>query len=731
MTAPPGKLVEISVEGMHCSACVGHVEKLIKQSPGVQNAAVSLVQQAGWIELASQQSADLAPLFARLRQAGYPATLRQDPSEVTSDQAAALTPPARRAAPRWGLLALLAAVATAIVMGLMFIHTTWSTFTQLTLASLCVGASFHAIILPGVSRLVRLRPDMFSLMAAGVLVSWIAALTSFIITASREGIAGLAHLGHGGSAESSVLPLYLDTVCGIIALAALGRWLEERSMGKARGAIRNATDQMPAVALRLVASRPIETPTDSLRPLDHILAPVGKQIAADGVILTGQSQIDESLLTGEAIPATKLPGDRVLGGSINLGPQPLTIEVTASAHNAYVASLERLMLTGQRSKTSAERLADRVSGLFVPAVFALAIIALLAWWLIAGDLAAGIKAMTSVLVAACPCALGLAVPMTMTAASGVLAHQGVLLTDAAALERAGKLRTIALDKTGTLSVARPIVTHVQGSDRSLQAARALARHSLHPVAQAIANSGPSQGIITAISETPGQGMQGQIDGQRITLRRDSGASTNQASLTIIEIDGQFAGSFTLEAPLKPAAAEAVARLQQAGLTCIMLSGDQPAAVESAAKALGITLYYSQFKPEDKLRLIQDLTREQPGSVAMAGDGINDAAALASADVGIAMGTGSDLAKRAGHLILLRDDPRAIADAIDLSRQIMRRIRITLGLAFIYNIILLPVAALGLLSPMLAAGAMALSSVSVIIGSMIGWPKGKPQPAVAP
>jgi Cu+-exporting ATPase len=567
--------------------------------------------------------------------------------------------------------------------------------------------------------MVKLRPDMFSLMAAGIAVSWIAGCVSFIVTAAHGGFAGLAHLGHGSHAAGNVLPLYLDTTCAIVALAALGRWLEARAMRIAQRSMNIATSELPDAALRLVASRPIETPVVALEPADHILIPVGSRLAADGIVIDGSSQIDESLLTGEALPITRAPGDSVLGGSINLGPQPLTVKVTKSASDAYVNTLKALMLAGHSSKTSTERLADRVSGVFVPVVFALAIITLLAWWLIGGDLQSGVLAMTAVLVAACPCALGLAVPMTMTAATGILARQGVLLTDATALERAGTLRTIALDKTGTLSLARPIVTQAQGDEHILHAARVLARSSLHPVAQAIAASGPSQGQVSAVTETAGQGMQGIVDGQHITLRK-SESPTADGTLTLIEVDGVPAGSFTLQAPLKPNARAAIQRLTEQGLTCIMLSGDQPAAVNAAADQLSITRYYSQVKPEDKLRLIQDLTRTSPGSVAMAGDGINDAAALAAADIGIAMGTGSDLAKRAGHLILLRDCPGAIADAIDLSRQIMRRIRITLALAFVYNIILLPVAAMGLLSPMLAAGAMALSSVSVILGSMLGW-----------
>ncbi len=544
-----------------------------------------------------------------------------------------------------------------------------------------------------------------------------------------------------------LIPTYFEAAAVIVALVLLGQVLELRAREKTGGAIRALLDLAPKTALRVLKGGKTETvPLASIKVGDVLRVRPGDKVPIDGTVIAGRSAVDESLLTGEPLPVEKMEGDRVTGGTLN-GTGSFDMRVDRTGAETTLAQVVEMVASAQRSRAPIQALADAVSGYFVPAVIAVAVIAFIAW-LIFGpspQLAYALVAAVSVLIIACPCALGLATPISIMVATGRGAHAGVLIRNAAALERLAAVDTIVVDKTGTLTEGKPKLTGVETAggfdqDEALRLAASLEAGSEHPLAAAILRGAEERGLkpekVENFEAVTGQGVQGRIDGRALLLgnqRLMQGAGIEVAPLAasaearrkqgetvmFLGADGKLAGLVAVADPIKASAAEAIAKLHALGLKIVMATGDNQTTAKAVAAKLGIDEPHAGLRPEDKLTLIESLQRKDQ-VVAMAGDGVNDAPALARADVGIAMGTGADVAMESAGLTLLKGDLRGVVRAVKLARATMGNIKQNLFFAFVYNALGVPLAAgvlypaFGiLLSPIIAAAAMSFSSVSVV------------------
>jgi Cu+-exporting ATPase len=580
--------------------------------------------------------------------------------------------------------------------------------------------------------------NMFTLIALGTgaayLYSVVAVLAPALFPESMRDAHGL-------------IPTYFEAAAVIVALVLLGQVLELRAREKTGGAIRALLDLAPKTALRVLKDGKTETvPLAEVKLGDVLRVRPGDKIPIDGTVIDGRSAVDESMLTGEPIPVEKTAGDRVTGGTLN-GSGSFDMRVDRTGAETTLAQVVEMVASAQRSRAPIQALADTVSGYFVPAVVIVAVLAFIAWYVFgpAPQLAHALVAAVTVLIIACPCALGLATPISIMVATGRGAQAGVLVRNAAALERLAAVNTLIADKTGTLTEGRPALTGVEAapgfdSDEVLRFAASLEAGSEHPLAAAILRGAEEKGLKPAkasdFEAVTGQGVKARIDGRLAALgnaRLMQGFGIDVAPLAkaadarrqqgetvmFLGVDGKLAGVVAVADPIKPSAAEAIAKLHALGLEVIMATGDNETTAKAVAARLGIDQVRAGLRPEDKLNLIADLQR-QGRVVAMAGDGINDAPALAKADVGIAMGTGADVAMESAGLTLLKGDLRGVVRGVNLARATMRNIKQNLFFAFVYNALGVPVAAGALypafgilLSPIIAAAAMSLSSVSVV------------------
>ncbi|HAH65318.1 MAG TPA: heavy metal translocating P-type ATPase [Rhizobiales bacterium] len=544
-----------------------------------------------------------------------------------------------------------------------------------------------------------------------------------------------------------LIPVYYEAAAVIVALVLLGQVLELRAREKTGGAIRALLDLAPKTALRVLKDGKTETvPLASVKAGDVLRVRPGDKIPIDGIVIEGRSAVDESLLTGEPVPVEKTSGDRVTGGTLN-GTGSFDMRVDRTGEETTLAQVVAMVAAAQRSRAPIQRLADTVSGYFVPAVIAVAVLAFIVWFLFgpAPELAYALVAAVSVLIIACPCALGLATPISIMVATGRGAHAGVLVRNAAALERLALVDTIVVDKTGTLTEGKPALTGIEVApgfepDEVLSLAASLEAGSEHPLAAAILRGAEQRGLkpakVEGFEAVTGQGVEGRVGGRVAALgnaRLMEGFGIATAPLAkaaetrrkegetvmFLGTDGKLAGLVAVADPIKSSAAEAIAKLHGLGLTIVMATGDNETTARAVAARLGIDEVRAGLRPEDKLTLIGDLQRKGQ-VVAMAGDGINDAPALAKADVGIAMGTGADVAMESAGLTLLKGDLRGVVRGVKLARATMANIKQNLFFAFVYNALGVPIAAgilypvFGvLLSPIIAAAAMSLSSVSVV------------------
>ena len=519
--------------------------------------------------------------------------------------------------------------------------------------------------------------------------------------------------------------LYYDSSAVVIALVLLGKWLEARAKRQAGKAIRALSALRPETARIRRDGTDQEVPLTKVKLGDLVVVKPGERIPVDGVVAEGESQADEALLTGESMPVAKAVSDKVIGGSVN-GEGLLVIKTTALGAESTLSRIVRLVESAQMAKAPMQKLADKVSAWFVPAVLVLAALTFAVWLLTgAGFSTAAIDAV-AVLVIACPCALGLATPAAMMAGTGVAARAGILVKDVGALETAHRTDLVVFDKTGTLTAGAPVLTGAPRDDL-LAIAAAIQVGSTHPLAKAVLRAAEGLAVPTATGHRilSGRGSAASLDGREYRLGNrkmleELGLSTDDAPSGTASwlTDGErVLGRLDFADPVKPTSAAAIARLKALGIESAMLTGDNAASAESVAKELGITRVFSELLPEDK-SLIVDKLRHEGHVVAMVGDGVNDAPALAAADIGIALSSGTDVAMEAAGLTLMRPDPLLVIDALTLSRRITAKIRQNLFWAFAYNVVGIPLAALGYLSPMIAGAAMAFSSVSVVTNALL-------------
>ncbi|WDH23588.1 heavy metal translocating P-type ATPase [Pseudomonas chlororaphis] len=717
----PAHSLELNIGGMTCASCVGRVERALSKVAGVTRVSVNLANERAHIDLLGQ--VDSADLIAAVSKAGYSATLWQAEHPERDDQEQRL----RRE--RWSLvLAILLALPLVLPMvvqpfGLHWMLPAWAQFVLATPVQFIFGARFYVAAWKAVRAGAG---NMDLLVALGTSAGYGLSLYQWAITPAG----GMPHL-------------YFEASAVVIALVLLGKYLESRAKRQTASAIRALEALRPERAIQVVDGREQEVAISALRLNDLVLVKPGERFPVDGEVVEGQSHADEALISGESLPVPKQPGDPVTGGAIN-GEGRLLVRTLALGAETVLARIIRLVEDAQAGKAPIQKLVDRVSQVFVPAVLVLALATLIGWWLYGAPLETALINAVAVLVIACPCALGLATPTAIMAGTGVAARHGILIKDAEALERAHEVSTVVFDKTGTLTSGTPRIAHLDAvdgdEDRLLQLAGALQRGSEHPLAKAVLDLCAERQLavadVSASQSLTGRGIAGTLDGRQLALgnRRlleESGLQAGDlaASAQAWETEGRtlswlieqqpqsrVLGLFAFGDTLKPGALQAVQQLSARHIGSHLLTGDNRGSAKVVAEALGITDVHAEVLPADKAATVAEL--KKTGVVAMVGDGINDAPALAAADIGIAMGGGTDVAMHAAGITLMRGDPRLVPAALEISRKTYAKIRQNLFWAFVYNLIGIPLAAFGLLNPVLAGAAMALSSVSVVSNALL-------------
>ena len=712
---------DLPISGMTCASCAGRVERALSKVPGVQRVSVNLANERAHVEVLGQM--DPGVLIAAVDKAGYTATLPQSETATDANQAQRLQ------RERWALLlAILLALPLVLPMlvepfGLHWMLPAWAQFALATPVQFIFGARFYI----AAWKAVRAGAGNMDLLVA-------------IGTSAGYGLSIYEWLtAHPGMAPH----LYFEASAVVIALVLLGKYLESRAKRQTASAIRALEALRPERAIRVIEGREEDVAINALKLGDLVMVKPGERFPVDGEVVEGQSHADEALISGESLPVPKQPGDTVTGGAIN-GEGRLLVRTLALGAESVLARIIRLVEDAQAAKAPIQKLVDKVSQVFVPAVLVLALATLVGWWLYGAPLETAIINAVAVLVIACPCALGLATPTAIMAGTGVAARHGILIKDAEALERAHEVSAVVFDKTGTLTSGTPKIAHLAAVDGNesllLQHAGALQRGSEHPLAKAVLDACNEKGLpvadVTASQSLTGRGIAGTLEGRQLALgnRRlleESGLSAGDLadSANAWEAEGRtlswlieqgaqprVLGLFAFGDTLKPGALEAVEQLKAQHITSHLLTGDNRGSARVVAHALGIDDVHAEVLPADKAATVAEL--KKTGVVAMVGDGINDAPALAAADIGIAMGGGTDVAMHAAGITLMRGDPRLVPAALEISRKTYAKIRQNLFWAFVYNLIGIPLAAFGLLNPVLAGAAMALSSVSVVSNALL-------------
>ena len=740
-TASASPVWHLAVADMTCASCVARVEKALLKVPGVLSAQVNLALETAEVRAAD---GDLLPaLIAAVQKAGYSATAIEDDTPAA---------PARTAP--WWPIAVSAALTAPLLLPMvgMLFGQTWALngWWQLALATpvqFWLGARFY---IAGF-KAVRARAGNMDLLVA-------------LGTSAAYGLSVYLLLTRG---DHAMAHLYFEASAVVITLVLLGKWMEARAKRQTTEAIRALNALRPDVARRRRNGEDTEVPIARLRTGDLVVVRPGERIAVDGQITEGRTEVDESLITGESLPVHKDVGDHVTGGAVN-GEGLLLVRATALGAESTLARIVRMVESAQAKKAPIQRLVDQVSAVFVPVVLGIALVTLLGWGLGTGQWETAILNAVAVLVIACPCALGLATPTAIMAGTGVAARHGILIKDADALEVAHRVTLVAFDKTGTLTEGKPQLVAItpaapQRISRSdlLAWSAAIQSGSEHPLAKAVmqlaAEEKTAIPAATEVRAVAGRGMAATVGGRALRLGSPRFMQELQVDISpfaaqaeALEAEGRtvsylansgdlaedgdatgvrgvptLLGLLAFGDTLKPSAAPAIAQLQALGIHTALLTGDNRGSANAVGQALGITTVHAQVLPEDKARIVGELKAQaaaEPGSrggrVAMVGDGINDAPALAAADVGIAMSTGTDVAMHAAGITLMRGNPALVADAIDISRRTYAKIRQNLFWAFIYNLVGIPLAAFGLLNPMVAGAAMAFSSVSVVMNALL-------------
>ena len=717
--------VRLKIGDMTCASCVSRVEKALKQVPGVLSAEVNLATETAEVTL-TRDAATLPQLIAAVEKAGYRA-------EAILDAAIGASPAAPSGAPWWpiAVAAALSAPLALPMVGMLFgkewMLDGWIQWLLATPVQFWLGARFYKA---GWKAVRAGAGNMDLLVAVG--------------TSAAYGLSVYLLLTHG---EHGMPHLYFEASAVVITLVLLGKWMEARAKRQTTEAIRALNALRPETARLRRGGVDTDVPISEVQVGDQVVVRPGERIAVDGEIIDGTTEVDESLITGESLPVNKQAGDHVTGGAVN-AEGLIIVRTTAIGAESTLARIVRMVESAQAKKAPIQRLVDQVSAVFVPVVIGIAFITLLGWGLATGNWETAILNAVAVLVIACPCALGLATPTAIMAGTGVAARHGILIKDAEALEVAHQVKIVAFDKTGTLTEGKPELVALEPAgisrDEALGWAAAIQSGSEHPLAKAVTQlAAQEERRVPPASEVravAGRGMSAVVEGHQLRLgsprfmqELNVDLGTFAARATALEAEGRtvsyladVTGAPALLALLafgdtvKASAATAVTRLHALGIQTALVTGDNQGSARAVAKQLGIDIVHFQVLPENKAAIVGQLKDQlkDGGRVAMVGDGINDAPALAAADVGIALSTGTDVAMQAAGITLMRGDPALVADAIDISRRTYAKIRQNLFWAFFYNAVGIPLAAFGLLSPVIAGAAMAFSSVSVVMNALL-------------
>ncbi|MFF3190613.1 heavy metal translocating P-type ATPase [Streptomyces misionensis] len=735
-TAPASE-VELLIGGMTCASCAARVEKKLNRMEGV-SATVNFATEKAKVSYGA--GVEVADLIATVVKTGYtaeePAPPRAEP-EATAEETTP-GPDSELGALRHRLLvsALLAApvVLLAMIPALQFDNWQWLSLTLAAPVVVWGGAPFHRAAWTNARHGAA---TMDTLVSVGTLAAFGWSLWAlFFGHAGMTGMHDEFRLTVSRMDGSSTI--YLEVASGVVALILLGRYLEARSKRRAGAALKALMELGAKDVAVLREGREVRVPVSSLAVGDRFVVRPGEKIATDGTVVEGVSAVDAAMLTGESVPVDVGPGDKVTGATVNAGGR-LVVAATRVGADTQLARMAKLVEDAQNGKAEVQRLADRVSAVFVPVVILIALATFGVWLGVTGDAVSAFTAAVAVLIIACPCALGLATPTALMVGTGRGAQLGILIKGPEVLESTRRVDTVVLDKTGTVTTGRMTLQAVYTADGEdekelLRLAGALEHASEHPIARAVAAGAEERAgalpTVEHFENVPGRGVRGRVDGREVAVGRlyedvpeDLARAAREAeregrTAVLAGWDGRARGVLAVADAIKETSAEAIRELRALGLTPVLLTGDNRTVAESVAKAVGIDAehVYAQVLPEDKVDVVRRLRREGR-AVAMVGDGVNDAAALATADLGLAMGTGTDAAIEAGDLTLVRGDLRTAADAIRLSRRTLATIKGNLVWAFGYNVAALPLAAAGLLNPMIAGAAMAFSSVFVVTNSL--------------
>ena len=714
ITAGVAERIELAVEGMSCASCAGRIEKVLRRQPGVKGAIVSFATRRATVEFYPQMVS--ADAFCRpVTALGYQISRADhEPPGSGGVEDGARRMWGRRVVVSWPL------GLTAMAIGMLFGGAGWARWTSFALALPVQFWAGWPFLKAAARRAARGTATMDTLISIGTLAAF--------------GYSGYALLAGGH--------LYFETAAMLIAFLTLGRYLEARAKKRASGAIQRLLGLGAKEAHLVVNGSERLIPIDQVRVGDVLRVYPGEKIPVDGVVTAGWSAIDESMLTGESVPVEKNANDKVAGATINTHGV-LTIMATAVGQDTALAQVVRLVEEAQSSKARVQRLADRVAGIFVPIVLAVAAATFLGWWLLAGDTQAGLTAAVTVLIIACPCSLGLATPMAIMVGVGRGAEMGVLVKSGEILEQSKRIQTILFDKTGTLTRGRMSLVDVvasdgQDRDELLRLGAAMEAYSEHPIGRAIVAAARRRGIdlpdVERFQTVTGQGVIGLVDGTEVRVGRRilmeawqlpipedveyaiSAIEQQGRTAVLIGWAGQTRGGFGVADTVKDNALAVVRDLRDMRLDVGIITGDNHRTAGAIARHLGVDRVLAEVLPKDKVDEVRRLQQE-PRVVAMVGDGINDAPALVQADLAIAIGTGTDVAIESSDITLLSGDLQGVPKAIRLSRRTLRVIHQNLGWAFGYNVAAIPLAALGLLNPLVAGAAMAFSSVSVVANSL--------------
>jgi Cu+-exporting ATPase len=717
----PTETISFAISGMTCASCVGRVEAALRKVPGVTYASVNLATERVQV---TAIGVAVETLMSAVAKAGYDATILNDPVAFKDELG--------RRLPSWwpvGVAALLSLPLFAPMLFMPFGYDIalpgWLQLALATPVQFWLGARFYRA---GWSAALVGSGNMDLLVALGTSAAYFLSVYLLIVPANH---AAMTHL-------------YFESSAAVITLVLLGKWLETRAKYQTVAALRALESLRSTTAIVRRDGLDLEVPVAQVRAGDIVIVRPGDRVPMDGIVVEGSSHLDESLLTGESMPVAKNMGDLVAGGAVN-SEGMLVLKATAVGGDTILSNIIRLVEDAQAVKAPIQRLVDKVSAVFVPIVLLISAVTFFGWGLLTGDWQPALLNAVAVMVIACPCALGLATPTSIMAGTGVAARYGILIKDAEALETAHAVNVVAFDKTGTLTEGKPSVIAIHGFSwpelEVLALARAVQQYSDHPLARAVEVEAARRDVpmrpATAAQALPGRGVRADVDGKTVYLGNhrmlnEIGLATGtddeadlheHAGRTVSWLAVQEAGKTELVGFLafgdtvKVSARAAVERLRSIGVMSVMLTGDNYGSAKAVASAVDINVVRAEVLPADKANVVAEF-RAEGKVVAMVGDGINDAPALAAADIGMAMSTGTDVAMHTAGITLMRGDPLLVADAIDISKRTYRKIQQNLGWAFVYNIVGIPLAALGYLNPVIAGAAMAFSSVSVVTNSLL-------------